>query len=318
MRQLGPQDVYEGHPVIVMGTFDGVHRGHQWLLARAAEWAAAESGDWLVVTFDPPPSQVLRGAAAPLSLTPLDEKLEWLERWGVPTVAVVPFTPALAQWPGEMFLDRVVQGQLHAAGIMEGPTFTYGAGGRGNLETLRAWGADHHVAVRMVAPVNVGGAVLSSSRIRAAVAAGDLEAAGAALGRPYAAAGVVVPGEGRGRTIGVPTANVSLPASKLMPPAGVYAGWAWSGDDRWPAVANFGSRPTFFGQGLRLEVHLLDAPAGLDLYGRRLAMSFGAPLRAEQRFPSVDALVDQIGRDIASARALAESGALPAPGGDSQ
>ncbi len=315
MRRIGPLDEFQGHPIIVMGTFDGVHRGHQRLLEHAAAWAGEQSADWLVVTFDPPPSVVLRGEAAPRSLTPLEEKLEWLDRWGVPGVAVIPFTPALAKWPGDMFLERVVQGQLHAAGIIEGPTFTYGAGGRGNLETLKAWGAANQVAVRVVPPVEVGGAVLSSSRIRAAVAAGDLAAAAAALGRPYAAAGVVEPGDGRGRTIGVPTANLALPAAKLMPPAGVYAGWAWAGNGRWLAVANFGSRPTFDGRGLRLEVHLLDAPPALDLYGVRLSMSFGAALRPEQRFAGVDALAAQIRRDITSARALADAGALPPPAG---
>ena len=318
MRQIGPAEEYPGTPVVTMGTFDGVHRGHQGLMARARTLAATLGTDWVVVTFDPPPSEVLRGDAAPRQLTPLEEKLWWLERWGAPAVAVVPFTPDLAAWSGERFLDEVVQGRLHARAVVEGPNFTYGAGGRGNLDTLMRWGAAAGVLVERARPVSVDGAegaLLSSSRIRAAVAAQDVAVVAASLGRPYSATGLVVPGDGRGRTIGVPTANLALSPKKLMPPAGVYAGWAWTAECRWPAVANFGWRPTFGGQAPRLEVHLLDAAPGLDLYGVRLAMSLAVAVRPERRFAAVDALVAQIQQDIALVRALAAQDRLPSPDG---
>ncbi len=317
MRQIGPGEEYAGTPVVTMGTFDGVHRGHQGLMARARELAATLGTDWLVVTFDPPPSEVLRGDAAPRQLTPIEEKLWWLERLRVPAVAVVPFTPELAAWPGERFLDEVVQERLHACAVIEGPNFTYGAGGRGNLDTLIRWGAGRGVRVERARPVSAEGALLSSSRIRAAVAAQDLAVVAASLGRPYSATGLVVPGDGRGRTIGVPTANLELAPKKLMPPAGVYAGWAWTAECRWPAVANFGWRPTFTGGDHvpRLEVHLLDAAPGLDLYGVRLAMSLAVAVRPERRFATVEALVAQIQQDMALVRELAVQERLPSPDG---
>ncbi len=318
MRQLGPGEEYAGSPVITMGTFDGVHLGHQELLAQARHLAATLGTDWLVVTFDPPPSEVLRGDAAPLQLTPREEKLAWLERWGVPAAAVIPFTSELAGWPGERFLTEVVQERLHACAVVEGPNFTYGAGGRGNEDTLTRWGATAGVRVAIASPVRVVGAdgpLLSSSRIRAAVAAQDLPAAAASLGRPYAATGVVVPGDGRGRTIGVPTANLALAPRKLMPPGGVYAGWAWAEGGRWPAVANFGWRPTFGGQSPRLEIHLLDAAPSLNLYGARLSMSLAVAVRPERRFEGVDTLRAQIQKDIALVRDLAAYGRLPDPYG---
>lgn len=318
MKQIGPSEEYAGTPVVTMGTFDGVHRGHQRLMARARELAAALGTDWVVVTFEPPPSEVLRGEAAPLQLTPLDEKLWWLERWGVPAVAVIPFTAHLAAWAGERFLDEVVHERLHARAVVEGPNFTYGAGGRGNLGTLTRWGAAAGVRVESARPVSVDGGegtLLSSSRIRAAVARQDLAVVAASLGRPYSATGLVVPGDGRGRTIGLPTANLALPPKKLMPPAGVYAGWAWTADDRWPAVANFGWRPTFGGLVPRLEVHLLDAAPALDLYGARLTMSLAVAMRPERRFEGVDALVAQIQQDIAQVRTLAGEEQLPDPDG---
>lgn len=316
MRQIGPEERADGRPVVTIGTFDGVHRGHQALLEAARAWAEQLSTPWMVVTFEPPPSVVLRGEAAPRLLTPLDEKLWWLERWGVPQVAVIPFTPAFSQWSGDEFLDREIGGRLQARAVVEGGTFTYGAGGLGNLDTLGAWGARHGVSVRVVPSVQVApdAPPLSSSTIRALVADGQLDLAAAALGRPYAAHAEVVPGDGRGRTIGVPTANLWLPPEKLMPPVGVYAGWAWSGADRWPAVANYGFRPTFGGSAPRLEVHLLDT--NQDLYGQKLGMSLGVWLRGEQRFSSVDALVAQIAEDCARARRLGQQGRLPDPWGE--
>jgi len=315
MRLIGPDERAVGRPVVTIGTFDGVHRGHQALLEAARAWAAQLSAPWVVVTFDPPPSAVLRGDAAPRLLTPLEEKLVWFERWGVPAVAVIPFTPEFARWSGDEFLDREIGGRLQAQAVVEGGTFTYGAGGLGNLDTLSAWGDRQGVSLCVVPPVQVAadGPPLSSSTIRALVADGQLDLAARALGRPYAAYAQVVPGDGRGRTIGVPTANLWLPPAKLMPPVGVYAGWAWSGEARWPAVANYGFRPTFGGDAPRLEVHLLDT--NQDLYGEMLGMSLAVWIRGEQWFSSVDALVAQIGNDCALARRLWQQGRLPDPWG---
>jgi riboflavin kinase/FMN adenylyltransferase len=313
MRLVGPDEVLGGRSVVTVGTFDGVHRGHQALLEAARRLAADLRILFVVVTFDPPPARVLKGDAAPGCLTPLSEKLMWLDRWGVPAVAVIPFTEELSRLPGDDFLDRELTRRLGAAAVVEGTTFSYGAGGVGNVDTLRAWGDDRGVAVRIIPPVDLAplAPMVSSSRVREAVGAGNLALAASALGRPYSAYGTVVPGDGRGRTIGVPTANVSVPPEKVMPPVGVYAGWAWSDDARWPAVANFGYRPTFGGTGARLEVHLLEGSP--DLYGRALGMSLAARLRAEQTFSSVDALVRQIRADQEQARRLFHDGTIPDP-----
>jgi riboflavin kinase/FMN adenylyltransferase len=241
---------------------------------------------------------VLAPAGAPPALTSLDRKLELLGDAGADAVVVEPFTRALAQLSPDAFVDEIVLRALSARAIVVGYDFTYGARRAGTAQHLREHGARTGVAVEVVAPVEVGGEIVSSTRIRALLAAGDVVAAAALLGRPWDVDGTVVHGAKRGRAIGVPTANIA-PASDLLLRPGIYAVTL----DGRPAVASLGTNPTFTegGAPLVLEVHVLDFDG--DLYDRRVRTAFVARLRDEAKFASVDALVAQIRVDIAAARA---------------
>lgn len=318
MRILHPTERLAGPTVVTVGTFDGVHLGHQRLIAAAQALAERNRATLVVLTFDRHPLSVIRPAMAPRLLTPLDQKLEALAALAVPWVKVLSFTPELARTGPEQFLDQELGQALAASGVAVGYNFTFGAGGRGTAETLAQWGARRGVTVEVLPPVQLEGVgVVSSSWIRKRIEAADFEAARAALGRPYAVAARVETGMGRGRRIGVPTANLTPDPDQVMPPFGVYAGWALVGSGAQPvaAVANWGLRPTFGdAESPVLEVHLLDG-TGWQLVGQRLAFGFVRRLRGEQRFSSVEALVAQIGADIETARAsLGEAKPAIAPG----
>jgi riboflavin kinase/FMN adenylyltransferase len=291
--------------VWVVGTFDGVHRGHQALLERAREVAAALDEAYGVVTFDPPPVAVLRGPEHVAELTPAEEKLWWLAQRDVPAVEVLAFTPEFAQVTAEEFEEHVLARQLQARALIEGYNFTYGQGGRGTAATLAAWGRRRGVAVEAVPPVAHGGEPISSSRIRQAVRAGDLPLAAALLGRPYSLRATVVRGDGRGRDIGFPTANLVPPPTKVMPPYGVYAGRVRLEDGESTsrlAVASWGVRPMFALATPLMEVHVPDFDE--NLYGRPLLFEFHFYLRPEQRFADIGQLRRAIAEDIAAARRL--------------
>lgn len=309
MRRLRPGERLRERPVVTIGTFDGVHRGHQALMAEAARRAEELGTIWVVLTFDPPPPVVLQGIATGFELTPLPEKLALLEEIGVPAVGVLVFDENLARRAPDAFLTDVVAGWLSASAIVEGENFTFGAGARGNAVTLRAWGQRHGVSVIVMERQRGQDGVWSSSRVRDAVRAGHLAVAERILGRPYQAMGPVVAGSGRGGSIGVPTANIALPARKLMPPAGVYAGLASVAGRNWPAVANWGPQPTFSSAEPRLEVHLLDFSGSLR--GELLRFQFLRSLRDVRRFDSAAALVAQIHEDIAAARRILAGRAGP-------
>ena len=282
-------------PAVAVGNFDGVHRGHQALVAAAVEAAATRRADAVVLTFDPHPARVVAPEAAPGALMTLDQKAAALERLGVAGLAVLPFTPEVARaGPGE-FADAVLRGALDAGAVIIGDNFRFGHGRAGDAATLRGLGFD----VVEVAPVLHGGERVSSSRIRRALAEGDVGLAGALLGRPYLVEGRVVRGEGRGRTLGIPTANLE-PRNETLPALGVYAAWAWpEGARARPAVVNVGRRPTFGAGAVSVEAHL-PGFAG-DLYGRGFGLSFVARIRGEEKFAGPEALVARIREDIAAA-----------------
>lgn len=283
-----------------MGTFDGLHPGHRALFARAQAEAERAGVPWVVVTFDPPPAAVLRGRRGRSELTPRTEKLWWLERLGVPAVVVWPFTAELARVEAETFLEQHLVPLLNPVALVEGADFTFGRGGRGTVATLAAWGRRRNVAVVVLPRVGSEGLGYSSSRARAAVARGALGEAEAALGRPYAAYGPVVPGDGIGQTLGVPTANLALSADKLMPPYGIYGGTAvWDGREAL-AVASWGTRPTVAGREERFEVHVIDRAE--DFRGRNLAFFFRTYLRPEARFATTADLVAEMAADIDEVR----------------
>ena len=299
-------DVFYGHQnapssgaAVAIGNFDGVHVGHRALIARTRELAAAKSASAVALTFDPHPAAVV-GAGAPPRLASLDRRLELLAEAGLDAVVVEPFTRELAGQSPTAFVDDILFGALRARAIVVGYDFSYGAGRAGTTEALVEHGARAGVEVAVVPAVEVDGVVASSTRIRAALRDGDLAQAEKLLGRRWDIDGMVVHGAKRGRAIGVPTANVA-PASDLVLAPGIYACTLTVNGAPLPAVASLGTNPTFVDQGgLVLEVHVLDWEG--DLYDRHVRVTFGARLREERKFDSVEALVAQIRNDIADAR----------------
>lgn len=298
-------------PAVTVGNFDGVHRGHQALVAQAVADARASQGTAVVLTFDPHPSRVLAPERAPATIMTLDQKAERLARLGVDRVAVLPFTSSLAAQPADEFARRVLHDTLQATTVVVGAGFRFGRGRAGDVALLRRLGRSLGFGVHGMRPVFHQGAPISSSRVREAIARGDVAGAAEMMGRPFFIDGEVVRGVGRGRTLGIPTANIA-PLNEMLPGNGVYACWVRVGDGEsptWPAVANVGRRPTFGGTETTVEAHVLDVEA--DLYGRRARLAFQARLRAEQTFPGPEALMAQIRQDIARGRELLAAAGIP-------
>jgi riboflavin kinase/FMN adenylyltransferase len=291
-------------PVVAIGNFDGVHRGHAHIFAQARALAEAQGGEAAVLTFDPHPAKVLAPAFAPPLITPLARKLELCGAAGVDVVVVQPFDQAFASISADQFGERVLgPAGLAVRHVVVGYDFTFGSKRSGNVDKLAALGRQLQFGLTVVQPVSVDGIVCSSTKVREFVLEGRVDGAALLLGRAPEVEGVVVRGAGRGRTIGVPTANVQ-PETELLPKNGVYAGWGerLSDGTRWGAAINIGTNPTFVsGHAVSVEAHLLDCDS--DLYGERLRLGFTRRLRDEERFPSREALVAQIGRDIEQARA---------------
>jgi riboflavin kinase/FMN adenylyltransferase len=287
---------------IAIGNFDGVHLGHRALISRARELAAGRRALSVALTFDPHPSALFAPAHAPPMLTSIARRVELLAAAGVDAVVVEPFTRELAGVAPDAFIDDLVIRALRARAIVVGYDFSYGQGRTGNIEALRAHGAQAGIEVAIVSPVTIGGEIASSTKVRGHLRAGELAQAERMLGRPWDVDGVVVHGAERGRAIGVPTANIT-PEVELAIAPGIYAvTLSVDGGPAMPAVASLGTNPTFVDAGrLVLEVHVLDWSG--DLYGRRVRTTFVARLRDEQKFDSVEALVAQIARDITGARA---------------
>jgi riboflavin kinase/FMN adenylyltransferase len=286
--------------VVTVGTFDGVHRGHQRVLADVVERAGKGGLASVLVTFDPHPLEILNPPAAPKLLTLPDEKRELVAAAGVERVVTVPFTREVAQLTPEEFIRRL-RSDHALEQLVLGYDHVFGRGRSGDEALVRRLGAAAGFDVAVMDAVREDGQPISSTLIRAAVAHGDLAGAARWLGRPYGLLGRVVPGAGRGRTIGVPTINLAPPdARKLLPPDGVYAGWVWWRGMRYGGMMNQGPRPTFAEQGRTLEVHLFDF-AG-DLYGETVRVEWVRRLRDVQAFPSRDALMAQLERDRQAAR----------------
>ncbi|MHB0947919.1 MAG: bifunctional riboflavin kinase/FAD synthetase [Gemmatimonadaceae bacterium] len=290
--------------IVTVGSFDGVHMGHQdvirRLLARAVEVRLAP----VVVTFDPHPLEVVRPADAPPLLTTADERAELIAALGVERIEVLPFTPALAALGAEEFVDQVLRERFAMRELLIGYDHGFGKGRSGDVDTLRELGASRGFAVDVVPPVTWDdGTAVSSSSIRRAIAAGELDRAAVGLGRRYAATGRVVSGARRGRLLGYPTVNVELPSPrKLLPPHGVYAVRVAAPSGPYDGMMNLGGRPTFGETTLSLEAHLFGA-AG-DFYGAAVRVEFVARLRDVIAFPTAEALVAQLGRDAEAARTV--------------
>ncbi len=287
--------------VVTVGTFDGLHRGHQQVLAEVVGRARAGGLTSVLVLCDPHPLEVVNPAAAPKLLSLLAEKQELLVGAELDRVAVLPFTREVAELSPEEFIRRL-RAEHALQQLVLGYDHAFGRGRSGDEAVVRRLGAAEGFDVAVVDAVREDGQPISSTLIRNAVAHGDLHSAARWLGRPYGVLGQVVPGAGRGRTIGVPTINLAPPdARKLLPPDGVYAVWVWWRGTRYGGMMNQGARPTFAEQGRTLEVHLFDF-AG-DLYGETVRVEWVERLRDVQAFPSREALVAQLERDRQAARA---------------
>jgi riboflavin kinase / FMN adenylyltransferase len=284
-----------------IGNFDGVHRGHARLVAETVAAARKLGGRSVVLTFDPHPARVLSPESAPSSLLTLAQKAEILGGLGVDTLAVLPFTLGVAALEAESFARDVLGSCLGASALVVGDNFRFGRGRTGDSALLSELGVRLGWTVATIGPVTHLGERISSTRVRRALAEGDVATAAELLGRRFFVDGVVEAGDGRGRGLGFPTANVAT-ANETLPGSGVYAClFAAGGEPPREAVANLGTRPTFEGgAGQLLEVHVLDTDR--DLYGRAVRTTFVARLRAEQRFPDADTLAHQIAEDVARAR----------------
>lgn len=290
--------------VVTVGSFDGVHRGHQDVLARVVARGRERGVPTVLVTFDPHPLEVVNPAVAPHLLTVGDEKMEVLAESGIDYVAVLPFTRSLAALDAAQFVDQVLVGRFRVAHLMMGHDHAFGRNRAGNPEVLRRLGESRGFSVEVIEQVvATTGQAVSSTFIRRAVAGGDLASAAEGLGRPYAVGGRVTAGEQRGRLLGYPTINLPIESErKLLPPQGVYAVRVQTPRGTFGGMLNLGPRPTFGDPRVLLEAHLFDASG--DFYGMRVRVDFIAYLRETAPFPSLEALTAQLGRDEARAREI--------------
>lgn len=293
---------------VTIGVFDGVHLGHQHVLAELRREADARGLASAVATFDTHPALVLRPENAPKQLTTLEQKLELLDANGVDVVYLVHFTAERSRTPPEEFVKQVFVEALHARALVVGEDFHFGHERQGNVDRLRELGGTFGFDVRGLELIqHHPGAPepVSSTAIRRALAGGDVAAAAAMLGRPYEVRGIVQRGDERGRTIGFPTANIPVSKQMAWPSDGVYAGWyTRPSGDRYPCALNIGRRPTFYehAQQSLLEAHLLDFEG--DLYGEEGRVAFVDFLRSEHRFDGIDSLAAQLKKDVEHARQI--------------
>lgn len=287
---------------VAIGNFDGVHLGHIAVIAAMKAEARARNLVPTVLTFEPHPRAFFAPNTASFRLTRVSEKLSALAAQGVEVVAMPRFNANLATMAAEDFLSQMLGQQLGAKAVVTGENFAFGQKRRGDCAMLKAWGEATGVRVITVPPVRVHDAICSSSAIRAGLLEGKVAQAAQLLGRPYQISGRVMHGDGRGRTIGFPTANISFAPKLLIPAHGVYAVWASDGDTTWAGVANLGVRPTVaVSNRASLEVHLFDTMQ--EIYGKKLKLTFVDKLRDERRFATLDALKEQITLDCNAARA---------------
>ena len=288
--------------VVSIGNFDGVHAGHARIVARLVEMARSLAVPAVILTFDPHPARLLRPGQAPMPLSWTDYKARLLCELGAAAVVAYPTDEALLQLTASQFFQNIVQGQLQARGMVEGQNFFFGRDRGGDIALLAKFCADADIRLDVVEPALVDGQVVSSSRVRQLVAAGNVAEAARLLGRPYRIRGAVIHGRGRGDSLGYPTANVGG-IDTLLPGEGIYAGRASIDGRSFAAAMSLGGNPTFDESELKVEAFLLDYEG--DLYGRAIEIDFLARLRDIERFDSVDRLVEQIALDVAQTRQIA-------------
>jgi riboflavin kinase/FMN adenylyltransferase len=301
-----------GRSVVTVGVFDGVHRGHQQLIGRAVERARERGLPAVVVTFDPHPAEVVRPGSHPARLTSLGRRADLIAELGVEGFCVLPFTAELSRTPPPEFAHEVLVERLHAADVVVGRNFKFGHRAEGDVAMLTRLGERFGFGVEGLDLITDDGITFSSTYIRSCIDAGDVDAAAVALGRPHRVEGVVVHGDRRGRELGFPTANISTAPFTALPADGVYAGRfaieaggpAGGGPKGrlLPAAISVGTNPTFSGRERTVEAYVLDVDE--DFYGFEVAVDFVHRLRGQERFDSVDALVEQMHRDVVRTREL--------------
>jgi riboflavin kinase/FMN adenylyltransferase len=293
-----------GRSVVTIGVFDGVHRGHQAIIGEAVARAAALRVPSVVLTFDPHPSEVVRPGSHPTVLTSPRYKAELVEALGADVLCVLDFTLEFSRLTPSEFAHVVLVEHLHAQSVVVGENFRFGHKAAGDVAELARIGERFGFAATGVPLVRDGETTISSTYVRSCVDAGDVASATRALGREHRVEGVVVRGDARGRTLGYPTANLRTAPHTAVPADGVYAAWLVRAGERLPAAVSIGTNPTFEGRERRVEAYVLDFDG--DLYGDEVALDFVALLRAADTmsFDSVEALVEQIGRDVTKTREL--------------
>jgi riboflavin kinase/FMN adenylyltransferase len=300
-----PQDW--GRSVVTIGSYDGVHRGHQLIIGRAVDRARELGVPSVVVTFDPHPSEVVRPGSHPPLLAPHHRRAELMADLGVDALLILPFTTEFSKLAPADFIVKVLVDKLHAQLVIEGPNFRFGHRAAGNVQLLTEFGATYDYGVEVIDLVLSGeaggGEPFSSTLTRRLVAEGDVAGAAEVLGRPHRVEGIVVRGAQRGRALGFPTANVETLPHTAIPADGVYAGWLNVGDEAMPAAISVGTNPQFDGTERTVEAYAIDR-VGLDLYGLHVSVDFLAYVRGMQKFDSIDDLLVAMAADVKRAGEL--------------
>jgi riboflavin kinase/FMN adenylyltransferase len=289
------------NPVVTLGNFDGVHRAHQKMLQMTRSLAKKKHGKSVVYTFNPHPVKVLAQASAPPMINTLEQKLELIEKTGIDVVVLEPFNLKFAHLEAKKWFEKIIVRNLHAAGVIAGYDFTFGTHRSGTAELLQELCRRHHIDCRILEAQLLNETLISSTQIRHWVAQGDMRHAADLLGRPFFIDGQVIQGMGRGKTLGIRTANLKV-KNELLPQSGVYACFARVGKRTYPAVTNIGMNPTFGGQTLSIETHLLNFKK--DVYDQELRVFFVEKIREEQTFSSPEELTRQIQSDIKAAQKI--------------
>ncbi|MDT3400201.1 bifunctional riboflavin kinase/FAD synthetase [Streptomyces sp. B1866] len=315
-RWRGLEDIPDdwGRSVVTIGSYDGVHRGHQLIIGRAVARARELGCPAVVVTFDPHPSEVVRPGSHPPLLAPHHRRAELMADLGVDAVLILPFTPEFSQLSPADFVVKVLVDKLHARAAVEGPNFRFGHRAAGTVDLLRELGRTYDYEVEVVdlyvRGTAGGGEPFSSTLARRLVAQGDVTGAMEVLGRPHRVEGVVVRGAQRGRELGYPTANLETLPHTAVPADGVYAGWLTALGETMPAAISVGTNPQFEGTERTVEAYVIDR-VGLDLYGLHVAVDFLAYLRGQETFDSIEGLLERIASDVKRARELVEEHGTP-------
>lgn len=289
-------------PIVAIGNFDGVHLGHRHIFQRTADLAKELDTSWAAMTFRPHPAKVLAPELAPQLITTFKNRLALIEESGPDGIIVLPFNQELASLTPEEYVQEILVNSLNVSGVVVGYDFTFGKNRQGNRRTIKELGNKFGFETRIISPFSIGGITVSSTKIRAFVLSGRVYAASMLLGRPLVVSGEVVHGDGRGATLGYPTANMDI-KQELRPSPGVYAAWCTWEENHFPAAVNIGSVPTFKTKGdTSVEAYILDWSG--DLYGENIQIEFVRRLRPEVRYDSAKELIEQIKRDVLCTREI--------------